>query len=122
MTPPMPTSGASGNACATSATMRSATGLIAGPQRPPVRLPRNGRRVWRSSTSALKVLTSDSPSAPAPSAAAPISVTSRTFGVSLASRKRPVASRQAPTTSAVAAGSAPICSPLETLGQEMLSS
>ena len=41
----MPTIGVSGNACATSATMRSAMGLMAGPDSPPCLLPMMGERV-----------------------------------------------------------------------------
>src|SRR5664280_2151741 len=107
MTPPIPTTGTCGRASATSATMRSAIGLIAGPQRPPVRLPRNGLSVSRSRTIALNVLTSDIPSDPASTAARATAVTSLTLGVSLVRSRRRVSGRTAPTTAAEAAGSAP---------------
>ncbi len=96
--------------------MRRAIGLMAGPQRPPVRLPRNGLSVSRSRTMALNVLTSDTPSDPASTAARATAVTSLTLGVSLVRSRRRVSGRTAPTTAAVAAGSAPICRPLGDVG------
>ena len=53
----------------TSCTARSATGLIAGPDRPPPPPPRTGRRVSASMTSPSTVFTSVSPVAPASTAA-----------------------------------------------------
>ena len=74
--------------------MRRAMGLIAGPQRPPVRLPRNGRKVCAVEHHGLEgVDEREAVGAGAQRGRAGDSVTSRTLGVSLASRKRPVTSR-----------------------------
>ena len=49
-TPPVPITGTSGSARVTSCTARNATGLIAGPDRPPPPPPRTGRRVSASTS------------------------------------------------------------------------
>ncbi len=118
----MPMIGTS-RALAISQTMRRAMGLIAGPHSPPVRLPRNGARLWGSSTSARSVLTSDTASAPAPAAARATETMSVTFGVSLTMTRRRVRARAAAVRRAVSAGSVPIARPpLPTLGHDTFSS
>ena len=62
--------------------MRTAIGRIAGPLRPPTPFEIFGRRVSTSMTIARNVLTSDTASAPASSAARANDATSVTFGVS----------------------------------------
>ena len=62
--------------------MRTAIGRIAGPLRPPTTFEIFGRRVSTSMTIARNVLTSDTASAPASSAARANDATSVTFGVS----------------------------------------
>ncbi len=62
--------------------MRTAIGRIAGPLRPPMPLVSFGRRVSTSMAIARNVLTSDTASAPASSAARANEATSVTFGVS----------------------------------------
>ena len=63
-------------------TMRTAIGRIAGPLRPPTTFDSFGRRVSTSIAIARNVLTSDTASAPASSAARANEATSVTFGVS----------------------------------------
>ena len=63
--PPMPRIGTSGSAACTCQTQRSATGRMAGPDRPPVTPPSTGRIVSGSITIPSRVLIIDSPSAPA---------------------------------------------------------
>ena len=62
--------------------MRTAIGRIAGPLRPPMTFESFGRRVSTSIAIARNVLTSDTASAPASSAARANDATSVTFGVS----------------------------------------
>ena len=122
MIPPIPMMGSAGNRFRTCQTIRSATGLIAGPESPPVTFPRHGRRFRQSTASPCSVLTSEIPSAPpftAPSATFTMSVT---FGVSFAKTGRFVAFRQSATTFSVLAGSVPRSIPCETFGHEILSS
>ena len=89
-TPPTPTIGQR-RACAawTSNTARTATGWMAGPDRPPPRPPSTGRRVSTSMAMPSTVFTSVTASAPASAAAAAMSARSAAFGLSLAQRGRP---------------------------------
>ena len=82
--PPMPRIGTSGSAWCTCQTQRSATGRIAGPDRPPVTPPSTGRIVSGSMTSPSRVLIIDSPSAPASATARATLTMSVTSGLSLA--------------------------------------
>ena len=81
--------------------MRTAIGRIAGPLRPPSTLVIFGRRVSTSIAIARNVLTSDTASAPASSAARANDATSVTFGVSFGMTGRCVAFFTALTTSKV---------------------
>ena len=96
--PPMPTIGIF-TAWRHSCTMRTAIGRIAGPLRPPTPFEIFGRRVSTSITIARKVLTSDTASAPASSAARANEATSVTFGVSFGMSGSRVTLRTALTTS-----------------------
>ena len=64
-------------------TIRIATGLMAGPLRPPVTVARIGFALRRSRRMPISVLMSTRPSAPASSTAFAIATISVTFGVSL---------------------------------------
>ena len=119
MMPPMPMIGTL-TARATSQTMRSATGLIAGPERPPVMLASTGRRFLRSIAMPIRVLISDSASAPASTQACAMATMSVTLGESLTISGFLVTARQALTTLAAHAGSVPkTIPPCLTLGHEM---
>src|SRR5207247_1203600 len=85
MMPPMPTTGMR-TARASSWTMRSATGLMAGPERPPLPAARRGRRASRSIAVARRVLMAGSASAPSVSAARPTRVLSPPAGLLRADR------------------------------------
>ena len=103
--------------------MARATGLIAGPDNPPVIFPRNGRRLSTSTAIPTSVLIREMPSAPAPATARAIPAMSVTLGVSLAITGRRVFRRTARTTWAEACGSQPKdIPPRSRFGQEMLSS
>ena len=80
-------------------TIRTAIGRIAGPLRPPTMLEIFGRRDSTSMTIARNVLTSDTASAPASSAARANEATSVTLGVSLGMTGSLVTFRTALTTS-----------------------
>ena len=120
--PPMPIIGRSGRARAISQTIRSATGLIAGPLRPPISLARIGLRLRQSMAMPLIVLTRLTASAPPSAAARAMATTSVTFGVSLAINGNGPASRQRRTTRVIADGSIPRSSPWLTFGHERFSS
>ena len=94
MMPPMPISGTF-TARATCHTMRKATGLMAGPDNPPVTLASTGRRVFTSIAIPTNVLMSESASAPASTQALAMATTSVTLGESLTIRGLLVAARQA---------------------------
>ena len=98
--PPMPITGIF-TVCRHSCTMRTAIGLIAGPLRPPTTFEIFGLRVSTSITIARNVLTSDTASAPASSAARANDATSVTFGVSFGITGSDVTLRTALTTSKV---------------------
>ena len=98
-------------------------GRMAGPLRPPSTLLIFGRRVSTSMAIARKVLTSDTASAPASSAAFANDATSVTLGVSFGITGRLVALRTALTTSKVPCKLQPNWMPPSLmLGHEMLSS
>ena len=119
MMPPMPISGTF-TARATCHTMRKATGLIAGPDNPPVTLASTGRRVFTSIAIPTNVLMSESASAPASTQALAMATTSVTLGESLTIKGLLVAARQAATTPAAQAGSLPKRMPPSlTLGHEI---
>ena len=79
--------------------MRTAIGRMAGPLRPPTTFESFGRRVSTSIAIARNVLTSDTASAPASSAARANDATSVTFGVSFGMIGSRVTLRTALTTS-----------------------
>ena len=79
--PPMPMTGIE-TACAACQTMRTATGLIAGPDRPPVLLASTNCRLSISIFAPVIVLIREIASAPPASAARAICVISVTLGVS----------------------------------------
>src|SRR5688572_31298564 len=99
--------GTSGRAWATWNTIRTASGLIAGPERPPVPKERRGRAVAGSIDIPTNVLTSERTSAPASRAARADSTRSGAFGESFTTRVRRVADRTRATSDAVAAGELP---------------
>jgi hypothetical protein len=96
--PPMPITGIF-TCCAHSYTIRTAMGRIAGPLNPPTMFESFGRRVSTSMAIARNVLTSDTASAPASSAARANDATSVTFGVSFGITGRRVTRFTAFTTS-----------------------
>src|SRR5205809_175005 len=104
MMPPMPTTGMR-TARASSWTMRSATGLMAGPERPPLPAARRGRRASRSIAVARRVLMAVSASAPSASAARPTRVMSPTLGESFTQSGARTRARTARTIAARACGS-----------------
>src|SRR6266702_144769 len=83
-TPPVPMIGMSGNAALTCHTHRTATGLMAGPDRPPYLPASAGRMVAGSMTMPSSVLISDRPSAPDATQALATATMSVTSGDSLA--------------------------------------
>ncbi len=87
--------------------MRTAIGLIAGPERPPVMLAMRGRRVSTSIASDTKVLTSEIASAPPSSATRPINPMSVTFGESFTISGRRAAALHRATSSHNCGGSVP---------------
>src|SRR6185436_14719175 len=120
--PPIPMIGTPGMADAISHTMRTATGLIAGPERPPVLAAIRGARFRQSIAMPFIVLMAEMPSAPPSIAAFAIGTMSVMFGVSFANTGRDVAFLARRQTFSVALGSTAWSVPWETLGQEMLSS
>ena len=103
--------------------MRSATGLMAGPESPAVRLEMRGSRLSISIAMPTNVLTSERASAPADSAARASTVMSVTLGESFTKSGRLAARFAAPTTSSVSVGSFPYTIPPQRVfGQEMFSS
>ncbi len=120
--PPMPMIGIV-IACRHSYTIRTAIGLMAGPLRPPTIFDSFGRRVSTSMAIARNVLTSDTASAPASSAARANDDTSVTFGVSFGTIGSRVTFRTADTTSNVPLRLHPnVMPPSLMLGHEMFSS
>src|SRR5207302_5915057 len=98
-----------------------ARGLIAGPDKPPVRKLRRGRYALRSIDIPTNVLIAHRASAPADSTARAMTPISLTIGVSLTHTGSLVRLRTASVTAAAARGSLPKYSPpCSTLGQEML--
>ena len=83
-TPPMPMIGTSGSALRTCQMQRTATGRMAGPDRPPVTPASTGRMVSVSITIPSRVLIIERPSAPAPTHARAIVTMSVTSGDSFA--------------------------------------
>src|SRR6266480_6394152 len=99
--------------------MRSAMGLIAGPDNPAVKFEIRGRRVSGSIAKATNVFTSEIASAPAPSATLAICEMLVTFGESLTIRGRLETALDAPTISSSRRGSLPkLIPPLLVFGQE----
>jgi hypothetical protein len=118
--PPMPITGIF-TARAACQAMRTATGRMAGPDKPPVPKARRGRRASTSTTRPSRVLMQDTASAPASSEARANTAMSATFGESLGMTGSRVAFRTAETTSEVIRGSPPkAIPPFFTFGQEML--
>ncbi|KJU85557.1 hypothetical protein MBAV_002246 [Candidatus Magnetobacterium bavaricum] len=105
--PPMPISGADGNALCTCQSILSATGFMAGPDSPPMTLDNRGLLLSISIAMPVSVFISDRASAPAPTATLAISVMSVTFGESLTINGRDVACLTRPTTSARTTGLVP---------------
>ena len=121
----MPRIGTSGIAACTCQTARTAMGLMAGPERPPVIPASAGRIVSVSITTPSVVLIIDSASAPAAMTAPATSTMSVTSGESLASTGTVelVLRRTALITCAEAIGSQANTRPrLSTLGQEIFTS
>src|ERR1700679_2912170 len=117
MIPPMPMTGTF-TARALSYTMRTAMGLMAGPESPPVVFVRRGLRVSISIDSARKVLTSDMASAPELAATRAIWAMDVTFGESLTMSGRLVAERAEETRYSSEPGWAPkLMPPAWTVGQ-----
>ena len=122
MIPPMPMTGTRA-VRATCQTIRKATGLMAGPDSPPVMLASRGRRVSMSIAMPVIVLISESASAPPASALRAITLMSVTFGESFTMSGLRVRSRTARTTRSAATGSTPKTTPPAfTFGQEMFTS
>src|SRR5260221_9051351 len=125
ITPPIPIIGPSGSASRTCQMQRTATGLIAGPDRPPVSPASTGRIVSVSIAMPSNVLIIDRPSAPADTHERAIATMSVTSGDSLANtgmsyRVRALtAAITAPASVASQANTWPRCS---TFGHEMLTS
>ena len=87
-------------AFATCQTIRTATGKMAGPERPPVLFLRTGRRVLMSIRIPRRVLISETASAPSASTAFAIATISVTLGLSLTISGLLVAPRTAFVTAA----------------------
>src|SRR5215469_13022752 len=121
----MPMIGTPGRASLTCQMHRTAIGLIAGPDSPPVSPARCGRIVSVSMTMPSRVLIIESPSAPADTHALATATMSVTSGDSLANTGRSylawprTASMTAAESSGLAANTRPRCS---TFGHEMLTS
>src|SRR5271157_5218346 len=98
--------------------MRRATGLMAGPLRPPMSLDRTGRLRRQSTAIPLMVLIRLTASAPASAAAAAMGTMSLTFGVSLAMIGKGQALFTRRTSRPTAPASTPRSRPWLTLGQE----
>ena len=120
-TPPIPTTGIVTRS-ATSATWASAIGRTAGPDTPPVPPPSHGSPLSGASAIPLRVLISETASAPASCAARATAPGSVALGVSLTISGLPVSGRTRSRRAAVSEGSAPMTSPLSTLGHDTLSS
>ena len=96
---------------------------MAGPDNPPITLASLGRRLAGSIAMPIRVLISDTASAPASSTALAITVISVTLGESFTITGRSVRSLTALVTSAAMEGSVPNATPpFFTLGQEMFTS
>src|SRR5579862_6295711 len=103
--------------------MRTAMGLMAGPDKPPVMLLRRGLRVSTSMDMARKVLTRLTASAPAVAATLAICAMEVTLGESLTMRGRFDEARARPTRYSRDPQSAPKAMPPAcTLGQETFNS
>ena len=101
--------------------MRTATGLMAGPDMPPVLLASTKLRLWMSIFMPVRVLIRDSASAPPASAARAISVMSVTLGVSFMMTGCFATRFTASVTFCTIAGSWPKAFPPSwTFGQEIL--
>ena len=98
-------------ACAASYTMRSAIGLIAGPESPAVTFEILGLRVSVSMAIATNVFTRETASSPASWATCAICAILVTFGESFTIRGRCVARLAVLTTSSSCRGSLPNCMP-----------
>src|SRR5215469_15856209 len=124
-TPPMPMIGTPGSASLTCQMQRTAIGLMAGPDSPPVSPARCGRIVSVSTTMPSRVLIIESPSAPADTHAFAMATMSVTSGDSFANTGRSylawprTASMTDAESSGLAANMRPRCS---TFGHEMLTS
>ena len=121
----MPMIGRCGSACFTCQTQRTATGRMAGPDRPPVPPPSFGASVSRSMTMPSRVLMSEKPSTPASAQARAMWAMSVTSGESLANTGTDgcAARRTAPITREEAMASQANTWPrFSTFGQEMFTS
>src|ERR1700736_4802595 len=124
-TPPVPMIGTSGNAALTCHTHRTATGLMAGPDRPPYWPASTGRIVGGSMAMPSSVLISDRPSAPAATQALATATMSVTSGDSLANTGMSylvLPGTAAITLPARCGSSANNCPASSALGQERLTS
>src|SRR6266851_3766457 len=124
-TPPVPMIGTSGNAALTCHTHRTATGLMAGPDRPPYRAANTGRIVAGSMAMPSSVLISDRPSAPAVTQALATATMSVTSGDSFANTGMSYLAllrTAAITLPARCGSSANGCPASSALGQERLTS
>ena len=120
MMPPRPITGIF-TAFAVCQTILTATGLTAGPERPPVTVDRHGRRRSTSTAIPMSVLMSETASAPSASTARAISVMSVTLGDSLTMTTPGNASLTARVTAAAPSVVVPnAMPPCLTLGHDML--
>ena len=120
--PPRPTTGIF-TVFATCQTIRSAIGLMAGPESPPVMVESSGLRVLASTAIPSKVFITDKLSAPSASTARAISATSVTFGESFTINSFLYTFRTALTTSEASGQLTPKAIPPSfTFGHEILSS
>ena len=121
--PPIPTTGIS-TALQASQTMRTAIGRMPAPETPPVTLASSGLRRSMSMTMPVRVLISDTASAPPRCAACALAAMLSTFGESLTiNGVRASALFETFVTSSTLSGRMPNAIPPHlTLGQEMLSS
>ena len=101
----------------------SATGLIAGPDNPPVIFAKTGFRVFKSKRTPISVFIIVNPSAPAASTAFAIGTMSVTLGESFTYNGTLLTALQALTSAAATSGSVPkACPPCLTLGHEIFNS
>jgi hypothetical protein len=122
MIPPKPTNGIV-TALDTCHTMRTATGLMAGPDSPPILFANTGRRRWMSIFIPTKVLINESASAPPASQARAISAILVTLGLSFTIKGWRAFCLTNAVTRSASVGHVPMAMPpCLTLGHEILSS